>query len=125
VFQSPLLQELGSWALLVLILIALLRWVVYAAIFYPFAKLFTRQERPFPRLLRCLGFAESPALMRVTLLLVGQGAYAWVRVVVALWLLAASIVAVRAALSVSLPRAIIIGTTCFVLYLLPGVLMGV
>ena len=124
-FQSPLLEDLGSWALLVVLLVALVRWLVYAAIFYPFAKLFTRQERPLPRLLRCLGFAEAPAIMRASLFLVGPEAYPWIRVAVALWLFAASIVAVRAALSVTLPRAIAITATCFVLYLLPGILMGV
>jgi hypothetical protein len=125
VFQSPMLVDLGSWALLLLILIALVRWLIYASIFYPFAKLFAQQERPFPRLLRCLGFAEAPAIMRVALLLVGAGAYPWVRVGVALWLLAASVVAVRAALCISLRRAIVISTTGFVLYLLPGVLLGI
>jgi len=125
VFQSPLLQDLGSWALLLVVLIAVVRWLVYAAIFYPLAKLFTQQQGALPRLLRCLGFAEAPSLMRASLLFVGPDAYPWVRVAVAIWLLAASIVAVRAALSISLRRAIVIGIIGFVLYLLPGVLLGV
>jgi hypothetical protein len=119
--QSPLAQDLSLWTLLLAMLFALVRWLIYAAIFYPFARILAAQARPFPRLLRCLGFAEAPGTARAALFFVDPSAASWVNIAVAVWLLASSVVAARAALSTTLLRAVLITGVSFVIYQLFGI----
>lgn len=123
--DSPFPRELSLWALLFGMLFAVVRWIVYAALFYPLARAFTSQTRPFPRLLRCLGFAESPGVARACLFFVDTTALPWVNLAVGLWLLAAGVVATRAALSTTLARAALITGVSFALYQLLGILTNV
>jgi hypothetical protein len=122
--ESPFPRELSLWALVLGMLFAVVRWLVYAAIFYPFARLFTRQKRPFPRLLRCLGFAEAPGVARVSLFFLDPSAAPWVNLAVAVWLLASSVVAARAALSTTLLRAVLVTGASFGIYQLFGIATG-
>lgn len=120
--QMPVPKELSLWALLLGMFFAIVRWLLYAAIFYPFARAFSAQKAPFPRLLRCLGFAEAPGVARAALFFVDPAATTWINVAVALWLFASSIVAARAALSTTLTRALLITAVSFLLYQVLGIL---
>jgi hypothetical protein len=120
---STLTQELGAWGMLVSLLLALLRWVVYATlIVYPTARLISRRPVDYKRMLRCLGFAEAPGLLNLFAYLSDDPLPEWTNVVIWLWLLAASIVALRSALSVTLVRAAVIGVVAFVIYLAIGLI---
>ena len=120
---STLTQELGGWGMLVSLLLALLRWIVYVtAIVYPTARLITWRPVEYQRLLRCLGFAEAPGLLNLLTYLSDDPLPEWTNVVIWLWLLAASIVALRSALSVTLIRAAVIGVVAFMIYLAIGLI---
>lgn len=123
--KMPVPEELSLWALLLGMLFAVIRWLIYAAIFYPLARAFTAEERPFPRLLRCLGFAEAPGIARLTLFFVDPSATVWVNAAVTIWLLASSIVACRAALSTTPVRAVLITGASFLLYQVLGIVTTV
>ena len=63
----------------------------------------------YKRLLRCLGFAETPAMLSMVGFAVDEPLLPWVQFGVGAWLLAATIVAVRSAARVSTGRAVAIG----------------
>ncbi len=77
----------------------------------------------YTRLLRCLGFAETPAVMTVIGFLLDERFWPWVRLAVGAWLLLATIVAVRAATEVTLARAVVIGVLGFAAYQALGMAM--
>lgn len=113
---SAVTEELGSWGLLLLLLFGILRWYLFTTLVYPIARLVAGKPIEYRRLLRCLGFAEAPAVINAA------APYALtfeplLRLVVGLWLLAATIVAVRAALDVKTGRAVAVGLLGFALYL--------
>jgi len=112
-------QTFKAWGLLLLVVVvfALLRWLVYATIMYPVARAIAGVPVTYSRLLRCLGFAETPAVLSLVGFLVDERFFPWVQFGVGAWLLAATIVAVRAATQVSTPRAAIIGVLGFAAYL--------
>lgn len=118
---STLTKELGAWGMVASMLLALLRWFIYATLLvYPTARLITRRPVEYKRLLRCLGFAEAPGLLNLFAYLSTEPLPEWTNVVIWLWLLAATIVALRSALSVTLVRAAVIGVVAFVIYLAVG-----
>jgi len=110
-------QESKAWgAILALIVVfAVVRWLVYASVMYLIARLLDAPTE-YRRLLRCLGFAETPAVLAV-LGFVDERLYQWVQFGVGAWLLAATIVAVRSAARVGTGRAVVIGATGFAAYL--------
>ncbi len=116
-------QEYKAWGLLLLAVavFAVVRWVLYAAVLYPIARVGSGQPVGYTRLLRCLGFAETPAVLLVFNPLLDGRIAIWVGFAVGAWLLAATIVAVRAAAAVTVRRAAIIGVIGFALYLGLGV----
>jgi len=118
-------REYNAWGLLLLLvaIFALLRWVVYATVMYPIARAVSGNRFGYTRLLRCLGFAETPAVMTVFGFLLDERFWPWVSFVVGAWLLLATIVAVRAATQVTLARAVIIGVLGFATYLALGLAM--
>jgi hypothetical protein len=122
---SVLVDELGAWGLLVSMLFAVIRWLVFTSFVYGIARLFVGRAAGYGRLLRCLGFAEAPAMMGVVAFLLDPSLYAWIQVAVSLWLLAATVVAVRAALAVGTARATAVGVLSFVLYVALGVVTNV
>jgi|MudIll2142460700_1097286.scaffolds.fasta_scaffold42071_2 hypothetical protein len=115
---SALIDAFGAWGMVVIMLIGLIRWYLFVAIVYPIGRLIAWKPVPFRPLLRCLGFAEAPALLSLARFVLGNTLPDWYRLLLWLWLLAANVVAVRAALRISLPRAIGVGVCSFVLYLL-------
>ena len=118
-------QDFQAWGviLLVIVLFAVLRWLLYATIMYPIARALSGKSLGYKRLLRCLGFAETPAVLTLAAFVVGDQFYAWVQFIVGAWLLLATIVAVRAATLVSTPRAVVIGVIGFAAYLGLGLLI--
>ena len=115
---SVLIAEFGAWGMVLVMLIGLLRWYLFAALVYPIGRLIAWKRVPFRPLLRCLGFAEAPALLSLGRFVMGNTLPEWFRVLLWLWLLAANVVAVRAALTVGLLRALGVGICSFLLYLL-------
>jgi hypothetical protein len=119
---STLTQELGAWGMILSLLLSLLRWFAYATVIvYPTACLLTWRRVEYKRLLRCLGFAEAPGLLNLFTYLTDEPLPEWTNVVIWLWLLATSIVALRSALSVTWTRAAVIAVIAFAIYLALGV----
>jgi hypothetical protein len=118
-------QSSKAWGfiLVLIVVFAVVRWLVYASIMYPIARLLGAPGTEYRRLLRCLGFAETPALVSVLGFAAGEPFAAWVQFAVGAWLLAATIVAVRSAVRVSTARAAVIGTLGFAAYLGLGLLL--
>jgi hypothetical protein len=116
-------QSLKAWGLVLILVVvfALVRWLIYASIMYPIARALGGQAAEYKRLLRCLGFAETPAVVSMLAFVLDERLFPWVQFGVGAWLLAATIVAVRAATGVSAPRAVAIGALGFVAYLALGI----
>lgn len=114
-----LVEQIGTWSLPLFLLIAVARWLVYSCVLFAVARLACGSVVSYPRLLRCLGFAEAPALLVLFCLFVETDLdlFHLIQLVISIWLLAATIVAVRAALGVNLQRAIPIGVVGFFAYL--------
>jgi len=121
---SVLVDELGAWALPIMMVFGLVRWCVFSAIVYGIGRLFTYTPINFRRLLRCLGFAEAPGIFNFVVHSVSPPLLTYLGFFVWFWLLAAVVVAVRAAFSTQMWRALLIGVLSFVFYLLPGLLFG-
>jgi hypothetical protein len=105
---------------------SLLGWCVWAALTYLIGTRFLpgpRTQADLGQLLRTIGFASAPGLLNVLGLAPGVGPL--VSLVVALWMLAAMVVAVRAALDYeSNGRAIAVCVLGFIAYLLALILIG-
>ena len=112
-------QAYKAWGLLLLLVavFALMRWVVYAAVMYPIARGLSGRPIEYARLLRCLGFAETPAVLSVLAFVLDERLTPFITFAVGAWLLAATIVAVRAATGVPARRAAVIGVLGFATYL--------
>ena len=120
-------QSSKAWGVILALVVvfAVVRWLVYASIMYPIARILGARAIEYRRLLRCLGFAETPAVLSMLGFAVDERLFPWVQFGVGAWLLAATIVAVRSAARVSTARAVIIGTTGFAAYLGLGVALDV
>jgi hypothetical protein len=123
VIIHQLSQEFKAWGLLLIFfaILGLVRWLIYATFMYPIARLIIGQPIGYKRLLRCLGFAETPSVLLLLGYLVADVRYhTAVQVVVTVWLLLSTIVAVRSATGASTERAAVIGVIGFVGYLIIG-----
>lgn len=109
---SPAIEQLahwiGYWLLVLLMVLGLARWLLFTAILWAIGAFVLQRRAAFVPLLRCVGFAQVPALLSLVVLLDPGAAFA-LYVLILVWLLAASIVAVRAAFSIGLGRALAIG----------------
>lgn len=123
---SVLTRELGAWGMLISLVLGLMRWLLFvAAIAYPTARLLAPEPVVFRRLLSCLGFAEAPAFLNALAFMTEEPLPAWLRAGIWLWLLAANVVAVRAAVGASLRRAAVIALISFGAYLGVGLATGI
>lgn len=108
-------QVWGAWALIlpILVVLALLSWLLIGSA----AWLVTRPLRtapPFRRLLRCLGFAQTPTMMLATLASVSDSTlYLVAYVVIMTWAFAANVVALRAAADTTTGRAAVAAVPVF------------
>jgi len=116
-------QGFKAWGfvLALVAVFAIVRWLVYASIMYPIARAVAGTAVEYKRLLRCLGFAETPAMLLVVGVAVDEHFFPWIQFGVGAWLLAATVVAVRSAARVSTGRAVAIGCLGFAAYLALGV----
>ncbi len=90
------------WAIAVLTLVAIAGWVAWALITYLIGTRWfpeSQTQSDAGELLRTLGFAQSPGILRALGLISGLGPI--VTIVVAVWTLATMVVAVRQALDYS------------------------
>ena len=111
--------RLGVAGVVAGVLVGLLGWVLWAACVALVGAL-ARRRAPVAVLLRVLGFANAPGIFLAGGV-VPQLATP-VRVVVALWLVAATVPAAQAAFDVSRGRAIVLALVAFAVYLVLGVL---
>jgi Yip1 domain len=109
-----LVEVLQTWILVLFIVFGILRWFLFTAVVYLVAKLLARQSTPqYPRLLRCLGFAQAPAILALLAYVIDPRVVLLLPRFVLLWLLAATVVAVRAGLGTSWTRAAVVGVIGF------------
>lgn len=105
---EALARALGYWILPLLMAFGIARWGIYTAILWILGIFVLRRRQPFGRTLRCVGFAQAPAFLSLIVLFDASTAI-WLHVIIRVWILAASVVAVRAAFVVGLGRAAAIG----------------
>lgn len=120
-------QSFRAWGLVLLLVVvfAVLRWLLYTTVMYPVARAISSEPVSYKRLLRCLGFAETPAVLTLVGLMVPDQFFPWVQFGVGAWLLLATIVAVRSATGTTARRAAVIGVLGFVAYLGIGLVLDV
>lgn len=116
---SAFTDVLGLWGLPVQAVFGVVLWILFAAVTYPLCRLLAPGPFTFRRLLRCLGFAEAPGVFLALIVFVPQYQDP-VRLVVGIWLLAASIVAVRSATGMRIWIAAVVGAVNLLLYRLMG-----
>jgi hypothetical protein len=121
---TVLTKELGVWAIPIMLGFGLMRWCLFAAIAYGVGRLVARKPLAYQRLLRCLGFAEAPAIFSFVAYSLDPPLAMYVGFFVWFWMLSAAVVAVRAAFSVSGARAAVIAVLSFLFYLAPGIAFG-
>jgi hypothetical protein len=111
---------LGFGGIIVTILFSLAGWYLWAFVtYYIGTKLLPEAETQSDQgeMLRTLGFASSPGIIRVLGII--PGLYAIINFIAAVWMLVAMVIAVRQALDYkSTVRAVIVCVIGFVLYLL-------
>jgi hypothetical protein len=114
------LTMLGFGGVILMILLALGGWYLWAYLTYLIGtKLLPEEETKADQgeLLRTLGFASSPGLIRVLGII--PGLYGVIDFIAAVWMLIAMVIAVRQALDYkSTVRAVIVCVIGFVVYLL-------
>ena len=113
----------GAAALVGALIGGLLGWAVWAGVTYLIGDKLLGGTATWGELLRTLGFAQAPGLLLVLAVVPLIGAL--VRVVVAFWLLATGIVAIRQALDVGTGKAIVAAILGWLALLLVNVLLGI
>lgn len=119
-----LLPDDGIGGLIGGIVAAIISWILYAAVAYFVGKnLFgtSSTRATFGEVLRTLGFAQSPGVLRI---LAGIPVLGWlVSLIVWLWLLATTIVALRQSLDFTTGRAIGTAVVSWIVYFIPNAII--
>ena len=102
---------------------AVLGWLLWAGITYVIGDKILGGTATWGELLRTLGFAQAPGILLALGILPLLGSV--VRVVVAFWLLATGIVAIRQALDVSTGKAVVTAILGWIVVVLVNVLLGI
>ncbi len=113
------LRETGIGGALVGVIFAVIGFVLYAGIAYLIGgKVFATAETrvTWGQLLRTLGFAQAPGILRVLGIIPVIGSI--IGFVVAVWILVASVIAIRQACDFSTGRAILTAIVSWIVYLL-------
>lgn len=123
------LRDTGILGAIVGVIFAVIGFVLYAGIAYLIgAKVFATEETraTWGQLVRTLGFAQAPGVLRVLGIVPLIGGV--VNFVVAIWILVASIVAIRQACDFSTGRAILTAIVSWIVYFIfvvvPMAVMG-
>lgn len=119
--ESVVLYELSQvlrvWGLMlpVLAFLALGAWLLISAVAWLVTRPFVPSPPPFRRLLRCLGFAQTPTMMLATLAAVTDPTlYLIAYAALMTWVFAGIVVALRAAADTSTGRAVALALPVFV-----------
>lgn len=113
----------GGTNVLIALVGALVGWAVWAGLTYLIGDKLLGGTATWGELLRTLGFAQAPGVLLALGILPLLGSV--VRVVVAFWLLATGIVAIRQALDVGTGKAVITAILGWLALLLVNVLLGI
>jgi hypothetical protein len=113
----------GGTNVVVALIGALVGWAVWAGLTYLIGDKLLGGTATWGELLRTLGFAQAPGVFLALGILPLLGSV--VRVVVAFWLLAAGIVAIRQALDVDTGKAVITAVLGWLALLLVNVVLGI
>lgn len=113
----------GGTNVLIALVGALVGWAVWAGLTYLIGDKLLGGTATWGELLRTLGFAQAPGVFLALGILPLLGSV--VRVVVAFWLLATGIVAIRQALDVGTGKAVITAILGWLALLLVNVLLGI
>jgi len=84
---------------------AVLGWVVWAAITYFIGTRLLGGTATLGEMLRTLGYAQAPGVLRIFAFIPGLGTL--ISIIVAIWMLVAGVIAIRQALDFSTGRAIV------------------
>ncbi len=114
-----LARQIGPMGISVGVGAGVLGWFLWTLVVYLVALVLVRR-RPARSLLRALGFATVPGIFLAAGSVPMVGAA--VRVVVVIWLVAATAVAVQAVYEISRRRAVVIAVGAFLVYLVLGAL---
>lgn len=109
----------GVIGLIVGVIVGVIGFVLYAGIAYLVgAKLFATAETKatWGQLIRTLGFAQAPGILYVRGILPAVGGL--IRFVVGVWILVASIIAIRQACDFSTGRAVLTAVVAWIIYLI-------
>ncbi len=112
-----LARQVGATGISIGIGAGVLGWFLWTLVVYVVAMILVRR-RPARSLLRALGFATVPGVFLAAGSVPVIGAA--VRLIVVIWLVAATAVGVQAVYEISRRRAVIIAVAAFVLYLVIG-----
>jgi hypothetical protein len=117
--ESVVIYEISqvwqAWTVVlpVLVVIALVSWVLIAAAGWLVSR-FIALPPGFGRLLRCLGFAQTPTMMLATLASASDPRVYFVAYVALMtWIAAANVVAMRAAAATTTGRAVLLALPVF------------
>lgn len=113
---------LGIWAMVGGVLTALLGWLIWAGVTYLVGDKLLGGTATWGELLRTLGFAQSPGVLTVFGIVPLLGGL--VRLAVAIWVLAAGIVALRQALDFGTGKAILTAVLGWLFIAIPMGLLG-
>jgi hypothetical protein len=105
------------WGLLVGIIASILGWLILSFLVYLVGTTFLKGEATrssWGECLRTIGFANSPGVLRLFSLIPFLGGF--ISFVVFIWILIASIIAIRQALDISTGRAIVVGIIGVIIY---------
>jgi len=101
---------------------ALLGWLIWAGVTYLIGDKILGGTATWGELLRTLGFAQSPGVLYLLAVLPVFGGL--VRFVVALWILAAGVIAIRQALDFGTGKAILTAILGWLALVIPAVILG-
>jgi hypothetical protein len=102
---------------------ALLGWLIWAGVTYFVGTKLFGGTATWGELLRTLGFAQSPGVLMILGIIPVLGGL--VRFAVAIWMLAAGIVAIRQALDVSTGKAVLTAIVSWIAALIPFAILGI
>lgn len=118
--ESVVIYEIGqvwpawAWVLPILAVVALVAWVLLAAVAWLLTRPLADPRPDLRRLLRCLGFAQAPTMLLSTLAAATDARlYLVAFVAVLAWAYAAVVVALRAAADTTTGRACLLALPVF------------
>jgi len=111
----------GGGGVIAALITQLLGWAIWAAATYWVGTKLMDGTATWGELLRTLGFAQSPGVLLVLGIIPFLGGL--VRVAVAIWILVASVIAIRQALDVTTGKAVVTGIVAAVVIFLVNMLL--